>query len=330
MVKRTAELPVDQALRDARPTDIVIPIMGATGAGKSHFINLLLEEIKDRRKVQVGNKLASCTVNLQPIVFENQIESRAYINLNNEYRIVIVDTPGFDDTTASDFEILRRIATWLQESFKRKMVLGGVLYLHSINLNRFSGTARRNLDIFKRLCGEAALDKVVLVTTQWSRGSSAELETREKELKDVHWKDLLGSEDGQGGATVMRLGDREGKGEGGSAWAIVGTVLKKLDQRLSRTMLDDVLQIQEELVKKKKSVKETEAAYELRKQLKEALRIQEELMELEESAADGSEGTEAKIKEKEAQLREMQQAIQRNKITLGSRIGSFFRRILSF
>lgn len=44
------------------------------------------------------------------------------------------------------------------------MMFGGAIYLHDISSKRFSGTAKRNLDIFSHLCGEAAVDTVVLVT----------------------------------------------------------------------------------------------------------------------------------------------------------------------
>lgn len=72
----------------------------------------------DGRKVKVGDQLASCTFDLQSIVIENQIQCQgvSFMNLNDDNRIVVVDTPGFDDTTASDFEILKRIARWLEES----------------------------------------------------------------------------------------------------------------------------------------------------------------------------------------------------------------------
>jgi len=37
-------------------------------------------------------------------------------NLEHDRRLVLVDTPGFDDTNVSDSEILRRIAVWLAYS----------------------------------------------------------------------------------------------------------------------------------------------------------------------------------------------------------------------
>lgn len=82
------------------------------------FINLLLKHVGDGRRVKVGDKLESCTYNLESVVIDNQIQrlGTSFMNLGKEQRIVIVDTPGFDDTNATDFEILKRIASWLQES----------------------------------------------------------------------------------------------------------------------------------------------------------------------------------------------------------------------
>ncbi|KAJ2932710.1 hypothetical protein H1R20_g4379, partial [Candolleomyces eurysporus] len=103
----------DTALTDARETDIVIPIMGATGAGKSSFINALLDYFGIVKRFEVGSALASCTSDLESVVIEGQTNNWKRIR---GHRIVIVDTPGFDDTYAGDFEILQRIARWLEES----------------------------------------------------------------------------------------------------------------------------------------------------------------------------------------------------------------------
>lgn len=60
----------------------------------------------------VGHKMTSYTSKLQYAVIDSipnkpQFEDR---------RVVIVDTPGFDDTFEDDVEILRRIAVWLAAS----------------------------------------------------------------------------------------------------------------------------------------------------------------------------------------------------------------------
>ena len=59
----------------------------------------------------VGHDISSCTSTLQYAIVDNpstrKLEGR---------RVIIVDTPGFDDTYEDDVEILRRIAVWLASS----------------------------------------------------------------------------------------------------------------------------------------------------------------------------------------------------------------------
>ena len=59
----------------------------------------------------VGHDLSSCTSTLQYAIVDNpstrKFEGR---------RVIIVDTPGFDDTYEDGVEILRRIADWLASS----------------------------------------------------------------------------------------------------------------------------------------------------------------------------------------------------------------------
>ena len=61
--------------------------------------------------MKVGHDITSCTSTLQYEVVDNpstrKLEGR---------RVIIVDTPGFDDTYEDDVEILRRIAVWLASS----------------------------------------------------------------------------------------------------------------------------------------------------------------------------------------------------------------------
>lgn len=68
--------------------------------------------------MKVGTQLTSCTSDLESVVIKNRIESQDahFLYLNNEYRIVLLDTPGFDDTLSSDYAILKQITKWLLDS----------------------------------------------------------------------------------------------------------------------------------------------------------------------------------------------------------------------
>lgn len=89
--------------------------MGATGCGKTSvspkvFSDALRTQSKhqfinvaSRSSLKVGKNLQSCTPDVQ-VADEFTIDGR---------RVLLVDTPGFDDTTQSDTAILKEIAAFL-------------------------------------------------------------------------------------------------------------------------------------------------------------------------------------------------------------------------
>lgn len=68
----------------------------------------------------------------------------------------LIDTPGFDDTETSDADVFQEIATFLARCFETGIRLSGVIYLHRITDPRMSGSAMKNLELFKLLCGKDA------------------------------------------------------------------------------------------------------------------------------------------------------------------------------
>ncbi|KAF4614586.1 hypothetical protein D9613_003447 [Agrocybe pediades] len=239
-------------------SEIIIPIMGATGAGKSTFINYLLPD--GEPICQVGRGLTSCTSELRPITlcFPND-------HLLKDYKITLVDTPGFDDTYAQDTAILRRIAHWLTEGLdenrgRKKKVLAGVIYLHDITSKRFNGSARRNLEVFERMCGKAAFGMVIFGTTSWTSITAEQGEAYEKELESTHWSPIL-----ERGARSRRFDDSFD-----SALSFVKDIVR-------HALLKVYLQIQTEIVDDRKIIPETEAGKELRFTLKEALEMHKKL-----------------------------------------------------
>ncbi|THU87674.1 hypothetical protein K435DRAFT_867062 [Dendrothele bispora CBS 962.96] len=103
----TKNMQLDPISEDGRDTDIVIPVIGATGAGKSTFINHLFGDGKEH--VRVGHDLTPCTANITPIIIPSVNQNPTNPNLQSS-RIIMLDTPGFDNTLESDAEILKRIA----------------------------------------------------------------------------------------------------------------------------------------------------------------------------------------------------------------------------
>ncbi|KDQ53006.1 hypothetical protein JAAARDRAFT_39718 [Jaapia argillacea MUCL 33604] len=179
--------------------DTIIAVMGPTGSGKSSFINLAA----GNDHVEIGHKLESCTQAVQPIRLPRP---------SGGGDIVLVDTPGFDDTLRSDTEILQAIADWLYATYRRKITLSGLLFLHRISDNRMAGTPLRNLSLFQKLCGNPALQDVLLVTTMWGDIDEAVGSLREKELRDLYWRSMICC-----GSQVVRFRYTQQ-----SAWDIIG------------------------------------------------------------------------------------------------------------
>lgn len=76
----------------------------------------LLNRLIGSNNFTVGERLASCTSVIASYALN---APQAPASLHHELRgrrIVLVDTPGFDDTHVGDDEILGRIAAWLAAS----------------------------------------------------------------------------------------------------------------------------------------------------------------------------------------------------------------------
>ena len=107
-------------------------------------------------------------------------------------KITLVDTPGFDDTERSDTEVLREITNWTSATYRKRQLLSGIIYLHPITYTRTEGSAMKSLRMFQSLCGQEALEKVFLTTTQWSNVDPAEGQAREDNLRDEGlWAGLI-------------------------------------------------------------------------------------------------------------------------------------------
>jgi len=63
--------------------------------------------------MEVGRSLAPCTTELD----FGYIEKTEGFPLLKDYRIVLIDTPGFNDTPKADSTILKKVATWLENSY---------------------------------------------------------------------------------------------------------------------------------------------------------------------------------------------------------------------
>ncbi|KAG2110890.1 P-loop containing nucleoside triphosphate hydrolase protein, partial [Suillus discolor] len=212
-------------------------VMGATGSGKTTFIN-----VASGSDLRVGMGLESCT---------NEVQTSQSFMLDGK-RVVLVDTPGFDDTTKSDTDVLKMIAAYLQTIYEHGTRLAGVIYMHRISDFRMGGTSKRNFKIFRELCGESSLKNVIIVTNMWSEVKREIGEAREAELasKDKFFKPVL-----EKGARMLR---HDGTLESAH------TTLRYLINSQAAT-----LRIQQEIVNEHKPIEKTAAGAEIRRALDE-------------------------------------------------------------
>ncbi|KAK4184669.1 P-loop containing nucleoside triphosphate hydrolase protein [Podospora australis] len=170
------------------PNDSVIAVMGVTGTGKSTFIEALTNA-----GVRVGEGLAACTQELTVYAFRYTPTRTIYL----------IDTPGFDDTTRDDSDILAEVSYFLGAVYKKEIKLAGIIYLHRITDNRMGGTALKNLIMFRKLCGDNTLSNIVLATNMWDAAKDnimlRKFERWEDDLKRGYWRDMLAM-----GSTMFR------------------------------------------------------------------------------------------------------------------------------
>ncbi|KIJ63775.1 hypothetical protein HYDPIDRAFT_112726 [Hydnomerulius pinastri MD-312] len=169
---------VSVTLDDLATDDIIVAVMGPTGSGKSSFIS----KVTGIRDDGVGHTLKS---------FTSEVKATKIIDKRSGLDIVLVDTPGFDDTNKTDLEILNMISDWLNASYKKHVLLAGIFYFHRISDNRMAGTPLKNLRVFKQLCGEMALEQIVLTTTMWDEVEESTGTERLKELESNYWKGMI-------------------------------------------------------------------------------------------------------------------------------------------
>ncbi|KAF9444021.1 kinase-like protein [Macrolepiota fuliginosa MF-IS2] len=211
--------------------------MGPTGAGKSTFIQKAIGRETDG----VGHGLGSCTSKVTGM----------RVTFSDGISVVLVDTPGFDDTHLSDLDVLRTVAKWLGDIRRNGLVLSGILYLHRISDQRMAGTPLKNLDMFKKLCGGDFFEKVILMTTMWPEGDSdvdKEIYTRrEQELFKIYWAEMI-----RKGSLTHRFMNTQA-----SAWEILDCVVA--DGECRRRWIN----IQKELVDQGRSLSATGAGRQL-------------------------------------------------------------------
>ncbi|PPQ67558.1 hypothetical protein CVT24_002838 [Panaeolus cyanescens] len=234
----------EQNIFSVAADDVIIACMGPTGSGKSNFIKKVCNHhcTDDEQNDAPSGKEQLTSVTSRIVAYR----LRNHPTMKN--RIVLVDTPGFDDTHLSDMDVLKMLGKWLSKTYRKHTMLAGILYFHRITDNRVSGTANRNIRMFGKLCGSKAAEKVVIVTTMWDavakqdENKQKNAQERLKELQSKYWKGLMDNH-----ARTKEFND-----EPATAMKIIGLFFNDTDTRTG-------LRLQQEIVDVGLPIKQTDA-----------------------------------------------------------------------
>ncbi|KAF9032066.1 hypothetical protein BJ165DRAFT_1616429 [Panaeolus papilionaceus] len=146
---------------DLKGIDVfLIILMGATGAGKSAFIQAL----SPKQDLHISkNTLESVT---------QEINLYKLVNVTNQRAVapyILMDTPGFLDTTLSESRITRMITDKLNTLRGITQDLWvSVYYFHPITDIRLSGSKRHSIALLKSFAESYIAASINVVTTMWN------------------------------------------------------------------------------------------------------------------------------------------------------------------
>ncbi|EKM58620.1 uncharacterized protein PHACADRAFT_140673 [Phanerochaete carnosa HHB-10118-sp] len=263
----------------SRDDTVTIAIMGATGSGKSTFVNRA-----SNSRLEESGSLESCTDNVvvaEPFLLDGKV-------------VTLIDTPGFDDTTKTEAEVLGLISAFLSATYKQGRTLNGVIYMQNITIHRMGGMARKNFRLFRKLCGDATLKNVLIATNMWSDVNPTLAAQREREMaeKDIFFKSAI-----EKGARMVRHDNTVE-----SAHRIIREIMG---------FTPAPLQIQRETVDENKPLPETDAGQDVKAGLEEQLtRYKTEVAELRGTIQELLQAKDDKHREDLQELREAMRDLQ--------------------
>ncbi|KAK6952614.1 hypothetical protein Daesc_004904 [Daldinia eschscholtzii] len=172
--------------------DIIIAVIGKSGSGKSRFISRL----SARKYAGVNDH------DLKDVPFH----LRGVKCVTEGTKVLMLDTPGFNDDANNNLFILQCIDQWLREHYDENKTLFGLICMYDI---KEMPVGLVSIDCFARirqLVGKGNMGKTIVLTTKWDTLDTYHLDGEALEArlheKSYLWRGMLLS-----GATTMRHDD---------------------------------------------------------------------------------------------------------------------------
>jgi len=207
-------------------------------------------------------------------------------------KVILIDTPGFDDTYRSNADVLELIAKHLSNTYEAGKLLNGIILLQPINMPRVQGNERKSTRLFEKICGPGAFCNVVIASTFWSEISDQKQGIR-REQERIKSDDFWGKMISQGARTARH------ENTAASAIKIVSMLLSKQTVEL---------QMQREMADNGNHIGSTSAGRQLNVELNEqCAKLAQELAETREDARQTNQDLRADINELEAKIADLQE-----------------------
>ncbi|KAI1739858.1 P-loop containing nucleoside triphosphate hydrolase protein [Xylaria scruposa] len=169
---------------------IRIAVFGKTGAGKTSFIKRATGA-----DLEVGDGAASTTKNIQRVdVLPDKVEG---------HKVILIDTPGFNDTDLEEPTLFVNLARWLANSYHNGEALNGAIFLQGINEVRVLQGEVDGVKLFERIVGPKNFPQVIVATTMWDQVEEG-FGVRNEENRAKVWNNLS-----TGGAKFVRFYNTE-------------------------------------------------------------------------------------------------------------------------
>ncbi|PPQ74629.1 hypothetical protein CVT24_004177 [Panaeolus cyanescens] len=153
----------------------IILLIGATGSGKSNFLDHLTPPNAKKR--------AKESLSARSSTFE--IAKIQHPEIPNT-RLVIIDTPGWDDYTPTPSDIDK-----VMRGITLSYPLDAILFFHSISVNRAPPISTQTALAIKSLAHRKQSKRGTFVTTMWDTTNEERAYAREDTLRDRTWKEVI-------------------------------------------------------------------------------------------------------------------------------------------
>lgn len=149
--------------------------------------------------LEISNGIDSCTCHIYILSLinadkETKIGTQDALDVTytlDGKSVTLIDTPGFDDSSRTEVDILKLVSTHLMKKYEARTLLSGIVFLQPIALARVQNSEVARTRLIKKLVGDDAYKHLVIVPTMWTDREEAERLAQARVDKFTIWGDMV-------------------------------------------------------------------------------------------------------------------------------------------